>query len=197
MAGVSEPEPVADANVRIAWAADAEEIAELQVRVWRTSYAGLLPDDVISAVDTEAFASHWHESLRRPPDARNRVLLALEEGTVVGFSAVGPADDPDTDPVADGMITAFHIDPAKTGRGHGSRLLNATIDTLAADGFERAYTWLFAADDAMRGFLTATGWAPDGAHRELALHEDGSVQVKQVRLHCTVPQEGLGPAANL
>ena len=32
-------------------------------------------------------------------------------------------------------------------------------------------------------FLQAAGWAPDGAHRSLDLHDDGSVLVKQVRLH--------------
>ena len=38
-------------------------------------------------------------------------------------------------------------------------------------------------DDARRAFLTEAGFAPDGAHRELDLHGDGSVRVKQVRLH--------------
>ena len=40
-----------------------------------------------------------------------------------------------------------------------------------------------AADDALRAFLTEAGWAPDTAHRELALDEDGETRVKQVRLH--------------
>jgi hypothetical protein len=44
-------------------------------------------------------------------------------------------------------------------------------------------TWLGAADDETRLFLTTAGWAADGAHRTLDLTGDGSVQVKQVRLH--------------
>ena len=52
-----------------------------------------------------------------------------------------------------------------------------------ADRFTRAVTWLPAADDGLRAFLTEAGWAPDGAHRTLDLLGDGSTTVKQVRLH--------------
>ncbi len=44
-------------------------------------------------------------------------------------------------------------------------------------------TWLPAADDRLRAFLTEGGWAPDGAHRTLDLAGDGGTTVKQVRLH--------------
>ena len=59
--------------------------------------------------------------------------------------------------------------------------MNACADTLRADGFGRASWWAAATDDALRGFLTAAGWAADGASREIGL-DDGSVRVKQVRL---------------
>ena len=65
-------------------------------------------------------------------------------------------------------------------------LILISIDTLRADRFTRATTWLRADDDVRRQFLTEAGWAPDGAHRELDLHGDGSVRVKQVRLHTDV-----------
>jgi GNAT superfamily N-acetyltransferase len=189
MGCVTEPRPVAEQSVRVAWAADAAEIARVQVRAWREAYSTILPADLLQALDEEAFAEQWKQSLAKPPDARNRGLVALEATTVVGFAATGPAEDPDADRVTDGVISAFHIDPGATGQGHGSRLLHACVDTLRADGFGRATTWLFSQDDAMRGFLTATGWAPDGAHRELDLHGDGSVLVKQVRLHCSLAED--------
>ncbi|WP_020575601.1 GNAT family N-acetyltransferase [Actinopolymorpha alba] len=182
-------EQTADANVRIAWAADAPEVARVQVRAWRQAYADLLPAPVLESIDESAFAEQWRRSLARPPDARHRVLVALEHGTVIGFASTGPADDPDADAVSDGAITAFHIDPDHTRKGHGSRLLQACVDTLAADGFTRAVTWLFSADDVLRGFLTETGWEPDGAHRELDLHGDGAIRVKEIRLHCSLTDD--------
>ncbi|RYJ00955.1 MAG: GNAT family N-acetyltransferase, partial [Actinomycetales bacterium] len=63
-------------------------------------------------------------------DARNRVLVALERNTVVGFAITSPASDPDCDPVADGELSELNVDPAKRGLGHGSRLLQAAVDTM-------------------------------------------------------------------
>jgi GNAT superfamily N-acetyltransferase len=111
------------------------------------------------------------------------VLVALDHEQVVGFAAVTTSDDPDADPASDALVAEFCVSPDSTRAGHGSRLLNAVIDTLRADGFGRATIWLNATDDIFRAFLTESGWAPDGAHRELDLYGDGSVRVKQIRLH--------------
>ncbi len=173
----------ADVSARVAWSDDAPAIAAVQVRAWRTTYAELLPADVLAALDPEQIAAGWAASLGRPADARNRVLVALERNLVTGFVVTGPATDPDCDPVATGELSDLTVDPHKRGAGHGSRLLQAAADTLVADRFTRSVTWLPAADDELRSFLTAAGWGPDGAHRTLDLLGDGSTTVKQVRLH--------------
>jgi ribosomal protein S18 acetylase RimI-like enzyme len=175
--------PTADVSVRVGWADDAPGIAGVQVRAWRQEYVDLLPDEVLAAMDPEDFATAWHESLARPKDARNRVLVALERNTIRGFAVTAPASDPDCDPVADGEVVELTVDPAQTRQGHGSRLVQACAETLKADRFTRAVVWLNSTDDVRRAFLTEAGFAPDGAHRELDLHGDGSVRVKQVRLH--------------
>jgi ribosomal protein S18 acetylase RimI-like enzyme len=167
----------------VAWADDAPAIAAVQVRAWRASYADLLPTELLDALDADEIAAGWRDALSKPPDARNRVLVALERNLVTGFAVTGPATDPDCDQVADGEVTDLTVDPHQRRAGHGSRLVHAAVDTLKADRFTRAVTWLAAADDETRAFLTASGWAPDGAHRTLDLTGDGTVQVKQVRLH--------------
>ena len=177
------PGPTADVSVRVAWADDAAGIAGVQVRAWREQYAGVLPADVLDSLDADEFAAAWAQSMNVPKDARNRVLVALERNTVRGFAVTGPSSDPDADPIADGEISELTIEPGQTGHGHGSRLVQACADTLRADRFGTALVWLNADDDARRSFLSEAGWAPDGAHRELDLHGDGSVRVKQVRLH--------------
>lgn len=178
--------PTADVSVRIAWADDAAGIAHVQVAAWRQAYAGLLPAEALASLDADRFAEGWHASLQAPRDARNRALVALERNRVVGFTAVSPATDPDCDPVADGELVELDVLPGEHRRGHGSRLLQAAVDTLRADRFTRALTWVNATDDARREFLASAGWAPDSAHRELDLYGDGSVTVKQVRLHTDV-----------
>ncbi|MGH3444694.1 MAG: GNAT family N-acetyltransferase [Nocardioidaceae bacterium] len=172
-----------DVSVRVAWSADAPAIADVQIGAWREQYAGLLPEDLLEALDPESFTHTWAEALDKPRDARNRVLVALERVTVRGFAVTGPADDPDCDPVIDGEVIELSVAGDHTRAGHGSRLLQACADTLRADRFTRAVTWLTSTDDVRRGFFAEAGWAPDGGHRELDLHGDGSVRVKQVRLH--------------
>ena len=121
--------------------------------------------------------------LGQPPDARVRVLVALERNRVVGFAITSPATDPDADPVSDGELMELTVDPEDRGHGHGSRLLQAAVDTLAADRFERAVCWTVTSDDDVRRFLTEAGWAADGAHRELDLDGTGAVTAQAGRLH--------------
>lgn len=176
---------MSDVSVRVAWADDAAAIAEVQVRAWPEMYGAVLPADALPT-DPEPLAAQWHAALTRPGDARNRVLVALERNRVVGFAVTAPAADPDCDPVADGELADLTVLPDRRAQGHGSRLLQAAVDTLVADRFTRAVTWVTAGDDVLRRFLADAGWAPDTAHRELDLDGSGTTTVRQVRLHAAV-----------
>ena len=152
-------------------------IAAVQARAWRTSYAGLVP---AAALPTDPAATSPSVAATRcaaPRDARHRVLVALERNRVVGFALTTPGHDPDCDPVADGELLELTVDPAERGKGHGSRLLQAVVDTLVADRFTRAVTWLLADDDAQRALPHRGRLGRDGAHRELDL--DGSGRHRQ------------------
>jgi len=170
----------ADVSVRIAWADDALAIAETQLAIWREAYGAAISPDL----SVEELAAGWRSALQKPGDARNRVLVALDRNLVVGFAITAPADDPDADPIADGAVAEFGVAPVRRREGHGSRLLQACVDTASADRFSRVTTWVGSTDDQLRGFLTAAGWAPDGATRELAT-ETGQT-VRQVRLHTAI-----------
>jgi GNAT superfamily N-acetyltransferase len=174
----------ADVSARLAWPDDATSIVRVQLASWRASYAGLISSDVLEALDPDELVERWTATLSSPKDARIRVLVALERADVRGFALVHPSYDPDADQVADGEVGEFVIDPDHRRAGHGSRLLQAAIDTLAADKFTRAVWWVNTTDDALRAFVTESGWEPDGAHRELAA-ETGDT-LKQIRLHTAI-----------
>jgi len=183
LSGQSGETPVAESSVRLALPAEANEIGEIQVAAWRSAYAGLLPADVLADLDPAQFAAQWRAALLAPGEARNRVMVALAGRTLVGFAAITPSDDPDADPQRDAVIAELAVQPDATRAGHGSRLLNAVVDTIRADGFSRLTVWVNSTDDVLRAFYTQAGWAPDGAHRELDLYGDESVRIKQIRLH--------------
>ena len=113
----------------------------------------------------------------------NSTGLAL--GTYTGNLCVHN-NDPDAGP-EDGLVAELAVEPAARGRGHGTRLVQAAVDTLKADGFTRATWWVSSKDDALRGLLTSTGFAPDGAHQEVG-DEDGG-HLKLVRLHALIDPE--------
>lgn len=171
----------ADVSARLAWPDDAASIVRIQLATWRTAYADLIPAEELAALDPVELAERWTETISRPKDARMRVLVALERAEVRGFALVHPSYDPDSDQVSDGEVGEFVVDAGHQRSGHGSRLLQAAMDTLEADKFTRAVWWIGATDDDLRAFVTASGWEPDGAHRELGA-ESGAT-VKQVRLH--------------
>ncbi|MGN6780831.1 MAG: GNAT family N-acetyltransferase [Marmoricola sp.] len=175
--------PDADVSCRVGWADDAAGIAAVQVRAWRSSYATLLPASLLESMEVEELTAHWRKALTAPADARQRVLVALERHRVTGFVLTAPATDPDLDPVAVGELSDLTVDPDDQRHGHGSRLMQAGVDTLRADRFTRAVTWLPTTADAQRRFWTDAGWEPDGAHRTLDLTGDGNTVVRQIRLH--------------
>lgn len=168
---------------RLAWPQDAEAIADVQVAAWRRSYAGVLPDELLAGLDRTSLVGAWRDEISRPAEARQRILVALDEDRIVGYVLTAPAADPDCNPATDGEIDDLTVHADHENSGHGSRLLHAAVDTLRADGFAHAVVWLTSTDDVRRAFLTESGWAADGAHRTLDLNDDGKVLVNQVRLH--------------
>lgn len=172
--------PVPD-SVRLALPAEAVDVARLQRKAWAAhpALAGAL-----SRISADETVRAWHDAITRPPLAHLRVLVAHASGMIVGFAVTGPSSDPDAAPT-DGLIAEFVVDEDSVAEGHSSRLINAAVDTLRADGYEVATIWLPTDADATRQFLVECGWASDGAHREVG-PEEGEMALKLLRLHTDI-----------
>lgn len=174
---------MADVSVRPAGAADVAEIARIQVETWRIGYADVLPQAVLDALTVDAAVAAWHDAVTNPPTPRHRVFVAMEQQWLVGFAAATPdeqGEDGDPDPAATLAIGPLLVEPRWGRRGHGSRLLAATIDTARGDGVTRAVTWIPEDDRASREFYVSAGWAPDGLARAL---DTGAGELREIRLH--------------
>lgn len=189
-------------------------IAALQRRCWDHDQPEGLRRWLLDNLDLTTVTEGWHQAITRPPDARCRVFVALagtdegdtsstapgqpvapgQQGGIVGFVTTQPADDPDATNADDGELAEWLVDPVARGRGHGSRLLNAAIDTLRVDGFSRATTWVASIDDGRRRVLVESGWDADGAHRAIGPSEE--LSVKQVRLHTDIAEPTPDPATD-
>ena len=103
-----------------------------------------------------AFARVWRASLTTRPSPRHELLVACAGEQVVGFAAIGPSADADADD-AQGELLALGVHPDARRAGHGSRLLNAAVDTLRGRQFGRLTGWVLREDEATRAFLVASG----------------------------------------
>jgi GNAT superfamily N-acetyltransferase len=192
--------------VRPARTGEAAQIARIQVATWRACYT-FLPAAVLDGLDEAWVAQRWRVAIDAPPSPRHRVLVAFEQGaphssrppppsqdgpqtTLVGFAASGPADEQAMAPSeaapdpAVAAVTDLLVEPRWGRRGHGSRLLAATVDGWREDGFVSAVAWAYEADPATRRFLGSAGWEPDGARRALDVDD---LLVPQLRLHTRLP----------
>ena len=163
----------------------------MQVASWRRGLAGIVPPGLLADLTGEeastAWRDRWREAVTSPPTSKHRVLAAVTDSMpreVVGFVSAGPATDADRWPGTDAEIYEFRVLPDRTGQGHGGRLLHAAVDTLVSDGFHTVSIWVLEADQDLRRFLEAAGWAADGARVEL----DVGVSVPVVRLHTSISE---------
>ncbi|MEV4350256.1 GNAT family N-acetyltransferase [Actinoplanes sp. NPDC049596] len=182
--------------VRPARPEDAPEIARVQLTTWRSAYRRMFPAHVLANLDLDYLTRGWAAAVEEPPSARHHVLIAVEQSetanSVVGFAAIGPADEqalaPEEPPLPSSVaaVTDLLVEPRWGRRGHGSRLLSAAVAHWREESFDRAVAWAYEQDQAMRKFLTSAGWEPDGAGRALDVDD---MLVPQVRLHVAVAEE--------
>ncbi len=160
-------------------------MARVQLSTWRTAYADLLPADALN-VPEEKVAALWLNAIEAPPTPRHRVLVAMERIHLVGFAVSTPADDEGLDAAATAELSALLVEPRWGRRGHGSRLVAASVELWRAAGFATAVIWTWERDPATRAFLTGSGWEPDGAVRGL---DTGAQVHRQLRFHTDLRED--------
>lgn len=176
------PGPTADASVRTARATDAPAIGLVQATVFRDTYAAVLEPEALEQFEGPRFATVWRRSLEHPPTPAHRALVACAGDQVVGLAALGPAQDADPGlPEGSGEILVLLVHPDARRQGHGSRLLNASADTLRAHDHTAVVTWVPAGDEATRAFLSTGGLHPDGAWRERVTGPGGET-LREIRV---------------
>jgi ribosomal protein S18 acetylase RimI-like enzyme len=183
-------------GVRTARLEDVDAVTNTQIRAWKAVYREFLPPGPLEQMTGPAaekmWRRQWEEAIVSPPTPLHRVLVSVERvipdtdqwtalgpggimataaqrasDRVVGLASHGPAEDPDLRPSITAELLTLLVDPNHFRRGHGSRLLNATVDHLREDGYRSVVTWVFADNYPMLGFLESAGWGEDEAERVL------------------------------
>ena len=148
--------------------ADAEAVADVQVKTWQVAYAHALPRDRLMALSVESRAD-MHR--RWPP------LVAEVDGAVVGFVAVGPTHDEQ----GDGELYAIYVHPDHWGTGVGRALLEAGEQRLRELGHRDAHLWVLDDNPRARRFYEIAGWSTDGTARRIEIFGFDVGEVRYVK----------------
>ncbi|OBK50165.1 GNAT family N-acetyltransferase [Mycobacterium sp. 1081908.1] len=164
-------------EVRAAVPGDADEVARVQVRSWRSAYRGLIAQDFLDGLTPEFFADRYtfgRMGLRLPS-----TMVAVDGSAIRGLATTGLCRE--TEFPNFGELMAIYVDPAHVRRGVGRLLMAAARARLRAAGVAGALLWVLEGNTPARRFYERDGWHFDGACRTTYF---GNAAARQVRYRC-------------
>jgi len=147
-------------NIRPARVEDADAIGRIHVLSWQAAYADALPAEFLRTLSVQGRQDRWRDRLAAT-DRAVRVLVVVDNATVVGFECVGPSRDDAASPEV-GELQSIYLDPAKWGQGLGTALHDEGLNTLRQDGYTSATLWVLDSNGRARRFYERAGWTFDG-----------------------------------
>jgi GNAT superfamily N-acetyltransferase len=140
-------------QIRPATREDSAAIARLQVDSYRTTYAGILPQDYLAHFTYEEQEQDWRDWLLTHP----RDILYLAEtgqGESAGYALARPGL---TDiPAYDSELMALHVRRSYQRQGLGRRLVKAVVELLRQQGCASLLVWVLA-ENPYRQFYERLG----------------------------------------
>jgi ribosomal protein S18 acetylase RimI-like enzyme len=147
-------ERLADCVILPAGPADADELARVHVTAWRETYAGLLPDGHLAAMNPKVHARRWRLQLTRAR-AGEVVLAAEGAGGLVGYCAGAISLDQDQGDGSE-IFTLYLLKPFQHA-GLGRRLFASAARALAAQGAVSLKLWVLNGNRSARAFYVRNG----------------------------------------
>ncbi len=130
---------------------DALELAEVHVRAWRETYAGLLPAAYLDRMEARLHARRWRAQLTAA-QAGDVVLAAEGRSGLVGYAAGRLTKGA---PVAE-VFTLYVVRDAQR-KGLGRRLLAASARAFADRGSSSLQLWVLNGNAPARAFYAHLG----------------------------------------
>ena len=103
----------------------------------------------------------WYSLIEDPAVS---MLLAEDDGELLGFSTSGASRDEDAD-ASVGEVRSFFVAAGRWRQGVGSALMGAALDSLRERGCTEATVWSFAANERANAFYERAGFTRDGAEK--------------------------------
>ena len=160
-------------TVRRGRADDAASIARVHVDSWRSTYAGMLPEDMLVKLSSADHEARWWRHVLGRFRRRHYVYVAEHETDgVVGFISGGPARESGLDPESE--IYALYLLDEYQDEGVGRSLFLRLAKRLNRECGSSLIVWVLS-ENPSRYFYEAMGGRRIGRRSERM----GSVEVEE------------------
>jgi GNAT superfamily N-acetyltransferase len=131
-------------NIRRATREDSAAIARVHVTTWQTTYAGLIPESFLAALDTEERGRQWDLLIEAGKDFFH---VAEDDTGVFGFASGGAIREPVSG--YDAELQTIYLLRDRQGNGTGRRLVETVVRDLRGAGFHSMVVWVLAQNPAI------------------------------------------------
>lgn len=128
---------IPNVSFREATAADCAAVAEVHVRSWRESFAGLVPQEFLDAMSVERRTRAFAERFAAPSSSYRMFVAEAAGRGVVGFADFGEPREEFGG--YEGELYAIYLLPEFQRRGVGGRLFRLGVEHLLASGRRSMY----------------------------------------------------------
>ena len=140
-------------TIRVAYSDDAPGIARVHVDSWRTTYKGIVSDDVLANLSYSQREQNARQRLSNPNNVYTYVAED-EQGQIVGFVVGGLNREASSE--YKGELYAIYLLKEAQGHGIGKKLTHALVERLVQVYCYSMQVWVLA-DNPSRYFYEALG----------------------------------------
>ena len=133
---------------------DAFAMARVHVDAWRTTYAGIVPDEHLANLSYERAEANWGKYLSNPRGETHAFVAEAEPGQIVALASCGPPQEAVTG--YNGELYVIYVLKPFQGMGYGRQLVTQVADDLAARGYHSLVVWVLK-DNPARLFYERLG----------------------------------------
>lgn len=144
-----EDNPIQEIEIRPSISEDEIGIRNVQVITWKSTYRGIIPDDILDQMTVDNFS-------RRPKivdpmlmKSRRSFVAVNQSKQIVGFAVGGAARSPDWH--YESELWAIYVLPSEQGKGIGKKLFSAFWSAIEGD-YQNLIIWALEKNNASHQF---------------------------------------------
>jgi GNAT superfamily N-acetyltransferase len=160
-------------RIREARVSDSAGLARVSVDSWRSTYAGIIPQEYLDSLTYEGRTKRWIERLSDPDGPGFTFVVENDAGDIIGYA--GGLKGKSGNPLYTGEVGDIYLLKEHQRQGTGRRLLATAALRLKDYGHSSLLVWAFE-DNPYRKFYEVLGGQQAGEK----MAETGGRKLKEV-----------------